>query len=104
MTHTVLSTVEMVRSPPALNRREEQIVRVAIGPRFAHFTRSDDGVLRVPCGGAGVPIGRGIAATDVAARQADAQVHPVAADFQTVLAARLRATDRARRLFRDVPA
>ena len=54
---------------------------------FARLERLDDGVSGGVIMFGGVFIGGAIAATDMSARQADAQMYPVCADFKAVFAA-----------------
>src|SRR5687767_15973898 len=64
-----------------------QLVDVAPGPVLARLDRADEGV---PAGNgvrAGVLARRAVAASDVTARQAEAEVAPLAAGAQAVLAA-----------------
>jgi len=68
--------------------REKLIVRITIGPRLAHLCGCDDGMVRVAVVRRGVPVRRIVAARDVITREADPKVHPMAADLETVLAAR----------------
>src|SRR5262249_46387891 len=72
--------------------------------RLAHFSRRDHRVLGRAMVSSGVAIGRVVAATNVTARQADAQVHPLPADLQTFFAALGRAMGRTRRVFGDMAA
>src|SRR5450755_1134182 len=67
---------------------ERLVVDKAPAPVLARFERAHDrmpGLARVA---AGVPVRRGVAAPDLAARQAEAQMHPLAADLQALLTAR----------------
>ena len=65
--------------PPALH---EDLIDIAPAPILAWFERLDDRMI----GGVevlgGVLVLRGIAATNVATDQADAQMHPAVAQFQ----------------------
>lgn len=65
---------------------EGEIVDVAVGPALAGLERADDRVLARGRMGARVLAGRCVAAADVAAAPADAQVDPTPAGPQAVLA------------------
>src|SRR5262245_41707488 len=73
--------------------REESIVGVAIRPGLANFAGRDDGMVSRSIVRGCVPMRRVVAATDVAARQADAQVDPTAANRQTFRASRRGSID-----------
>jgi hypothetical protein len=63
------------------------LIDVAPAPIFAGFERLDNRVLGVMIMFGGVTVGRVIAAADVAANEADAQMHPAAAYPQAIFAA-----------------
>jgi hypothetical protein len=65
---------------------EKQIVNVAITPIFARLEGFDDRVIRRMKMLCRVPVFRRIAAADVPARLAKAQVNPKIARFQAILA------------------
>jgi len=70
-----------------LGNRHRELVDEAPGPGFAGLDRADDRVTAGPAVRRGVAIGRVVAAADVAALQADAQVQPGVTRQQAVLAA-----------------
>ena len=68
-------------------RLEELLVHVAPAPVFVGLVRFYDGVVRRVVVPGGVLVLRVIAAADVSARLAQAQMHPVVPYLQAVLAA-----------------
>src|SRR5690349_7373390 len=66
---------------------ESDLVEVAPAPVLARLERADDRVLGRALMGGRVAVRRVVAATDVPALQADAEVQPLAPDAQAVLAA-----------------
>jgi len=96
--NTVVATISPgpITGPPSGMRRrrgralklEEQLVGVAPPPVLSGLEGPDQGVVVVPVPvGRGVTVGRVVAAPDVAAVHAKAQVDPLAARAQAVLAA-----------------
>src|SRR3981081_727248 len=67
---------------------DKGLVHIAPAPILARLEGLDDRVLGRVEMLSGVAMGRGIAAADMAAGQAQAQMHPGAADPQAILAAR----------------
>src|SRR5689334_3495090 len=72
---------------PALLDDERLVVDEAVGPVLSALHRRDDRMRALARVLGGVPVGRRVAATDLAAAAADTQVQPVAAYRQAVLAA-----------------
>jgi hypothetical protein len=66
---------------------EPHLVDVAPAPVFARLERTDDRMLRRLCVRSRVAVRRVIASADVTASKTDAQVQPLAADAQEILAA-----------------
>jgi hypothetical protein len=73
-------------NPGGLGEVEFKIVDVAPAPVFAGFERAHDGVLGAMEMLGGMLIFGGVAATDVAALHAQAEVHPGVAHFQALFA------------------
>src|SRR5215207_2442316 len=67
--------------------QEREVVDVAVPPVLAGLVGLDDGVASGTEVAGGVTVGGVVAAADVTAGHAHAQVHPLAADAQAVLAA-----------------
>src|SRR5207249_2463000 len=63
------------------------VVHVAPAPALVRLERGDQRVVGLVKVLSGVPVGRAVAAADVAAGQAEAQVDPPGAGLQTLLAA-----------------
>ena len=63
------------------------LVHVTPAPIFARLERLDDGVLGAVKMFGGVTVGRAVATSDVAAREAEAQVDPSSADLQAIFTA-----------------
>src|SRR5207249_3659465 len=66
---------------------ERDLVGVAPAPVLARLERADDRVRRCVMVGGRMAVGRVVAAADVTARQTDAEMEPLAAAAQAVLAA-----------------
>src|SRR5262249_9544546 len=66
---------------------EREVVGVAVAPLLAGLGGADDRMAALTHVRRGVPVRRAVAATDLAAGVAHAQVHPAAADLQALLAA-----------------
>src|SRR5207253_959330 len=66
---------------------EEHVVDVAPAPVLARLERADDRMLGLVGVGGRVAVGGVVAAADVTAGEADAEVQPLAADAEAVLAA-----------------
>src|SRR3954452_18371818 len=81
------SSIQAVTTSLAGFHHECDLVHVAPRPVLAGLQRADDRVLRFGRVLGGVSVGRGVAAGDVPACAAGAQVDPGAADAQAVLAA-----------------
>ncbi len=62
------------------------VVGVAEEPALAGFGGGDDGVVSVAVVGGGVAVGRGVAAADVSAGEAGAEVNPTAARLDALFA------------------
>ena len=75
---------ETMDAPVALFH--EDLIHIAPTPRFARLKRLDDRVSRLLKMFGGVLVFGGIAAADMAALQADAQMNPGVAGFQAFLA------------------
>src|SRR3954452_7174534 len=75
------------RRPLHVRDQHRDLVRVAPAPLRARLERADQHVLARAGVGGGVLVGRVVAAADVPARQADAQVQPLAAGGEALLAA-----------------
>src|SRR5918993_1777246 len=70
-----------------LGDAHEHLLLVAPRPDLVRLERADDRMAGCGVVGRRVPVGRVVAAADVAALQADAQVEPAVAAAQAVLAA-----------------
>src|SRR5262249_45961686 len=84
--------LDVARDRAALGRGvgaqiEHHVIDVAVAPAFRRIIALDDRVLGVVVVLGSVPVRRGVAAADMAAGAAEAQMHPGRADFQTFLAA-----------------
>ena len=66
---------------------EHDLVDVAPAPAFRWVVAFDDRMVRRVEMTRGVPVRRSVAASDMTARSAEAQMHPRRADLQTLLAA-----------------
>lgn len=73
--------------PPSVDRKRD-LIHGTPGPVLAGLDRAEDGMGVIGGVTRGVAIGRGVAATDLAARATDPQMQPFPADLQTLLTAR----------------
>src|SRR3954470_21355004 len=77
-------------SPNGLRGAERDLVDVTPAPVLAWLCGADDRVARLVLVRRRVPVRRRVAAADLSARHAHAQMNPAAADLEALLAARVR--------------
>src|SRR5439155_22063604 len=73
---------------------EPHLVEVAPAPVLSRLGGADDRMTGLVHVRGRVPVGRGVAATDLAAAHAHAQLHPARADLQALLATDHRVGER----------